>query len=388
MEKAHRIKFGDLRIGQVARGNVQRCLDSSWVSQGPLVEEFEEKFARAFGYKHAIGTSSGTDAGIVVWSAIRELARVDWCEGEVITPACAFAATANCLLAAGLFPCFSDVSIDSLNLDRGSYIRTSPFAGGSRLIGVQFVATMGIPRGVDRVAEMAKEMNLYMMVDACEGHGATFNGTDIGKYGDAAIFSFYTAHLIVAGEGGMIVTDNSEIAELCRSIRSHGRRGGERFFAFDRIGYNSKMTDLEAAIGLEGLERFKGNFRKRRGIRNDLIKALKPFKDRMILFHDQSGQTIAPHGFPVVLKDGRPAAPLMEHLEARSIETKTLFGSLPTQHEAFKFLGYKLGEFPNAEYIGRCGLHFGSTEFMTDEDATSIAEAFREYFSKEDECKS
>ena len=178
----------------------------------------------------------------------------------------------------------------------------------------------------------------------------------------------------------MVVSDDERLAGLCRSIRSHGRRGGALYFAFDRIGFNSKMNDLEAAIGLEGLEQFDRTFTTRRRSLAELWRRLGPLEDRLILFPDGPGEVTCPHALPLLLRD--PSARmdgLYRHLERRGIQCKTLFGSLPTQHEAFRFLGYREGEFPVAERIGRTGLHFGVHQYLTDDDLDHIIDSIASY---------
>src|SRR3990167_5790017 len=284
----HRVPFGDLRIGPLARRRVIEALDSNWISEGRFVREFEEKFAAKFGWKHAIATSSGTDAGIVVWSAVRELRGSLFGEGYVFTPACAFVATANCLLAAGYRPRFIDIKLDTLNMNVDNFGTTEFCIGGSPNLmtdGFQFVATMGSPRDIKKVATIAVELDLYLIGDFCEAHGAritvdTFTSGRVTGYADnfcdAAIYSFYAAHLIVGGEGGIICTNDDELAKMCQSIKSHGRPAGSTYFDFQRPGFNSKWNEFCAAVALESLERFDENFTKRREVRRKLIEALSP----------------------------------------------------------------------------------------------------------------
>jgi len=392
----YRIPFGDLKIGPLARKRVIEALDSNWISEGRFVREFEDKFAEKFGWKHAIATSSGTDAGIVVWSAVRELVKANRGYQTVLTPACAFVATANCLLAAGVNPYFVDVSLDTLNLDPDDLLRkmektkvSTSYYPEVRDIGIQFVATMGKPNLVQEIANLAEQHDLYLIGDFCEAHGAVLKGQThyswdwnyADHFCDASIYSLYAAHLIVGGEGGIICTDNHELADLCRSIKSHGRPRGSSYFDFQRPGFNSKWNELCAAIALESLERFDETFEKRRLVRQKLVGALSQFEDKLILYRDAPGELIAPHAFPVVLRDADgDIRPLYRALEDAGVQCKTLFGSLPTDHRAFKFLGHRKGDFPVSERVGRTGLHFGCNEFMTDEDVDYVAQVFARYF--------
>ena len=167
-------------------------------------------------------------------------------------PALSFVATANSILAAGFIPKFVDIEVETLNINP-SKIKPA-ITGKTRAIMV--VHTMGKPCDMDSILEIAKAHNLKIIEDACEAHGASYKERIVGSIGDMGTFSFYAAHLIVCGEGGMVVTNNDEIANVIRSVKSHGRPPGSIYFDFQRIGFNSKMNDLEAAVGLEGIEYF------------------------------------------------------------------------------------------------------------------------------------
>ena len=402
----YRIPFGNLKVGDAARRRIAEALDSNWISEGRFVQEFEQKFAAKLGWKHALATSSGTTAGEVVWSAVRELLghTPHSCQGNmsrnrgfVATPACAFVATANCILAAGMEPLFVDIALDSLNMDGDKLTQVLSRADSVRYRcdGINFVATMGKPSPIAEVAEIAGERDLYLIGDFCEGHGARYKAGVWQSHGlkgdffadhfcDASIYSFYTAHLIVGGEGGIICTDDDEIANLCRSIKNHGRPAGSNYFDFKRIGFNAKWGECQAAIALESLEKFDEVSAKRREVRAKLIQALEPFEDRLILYRDSPEEIISPHAFPLVLRDeAADVRPLYDYLNKSDIQVKTLFGSLPTDHAAFKFLGYKEGDFPVAERIGRTGLHLPCNEFMTDEDVAYVADRIRDFCQRE-----
>lgn len=375
--KSFRITFGHIQVGETARRYLNDSLNRNWVSEGPNVQLFEKRFAQRFDYPFAVATSSGTDAGIVAMAALMELGakRGD----EVITPACAFVATANCILAAGLVPKFVDVELETLNIDPAQI----EAAITPKTRAIQVVHTMGKPCKMEPILAIAKKRNLVVIEDCCEAHGATLNGKVIGSFGSMGLFSFYAAHMICSGEGGMVSAQTAEIAALCRSIRSHGRRGGELYFAFDRPGYNSKMNDLEAAIGLEGLGNFDHTFNTRRKYLLRLQELLKPIENEVLIYRDAPGEVTCPHAVPLVMRDAnRPMDEFYAYLEEKGIQTKTLFGSLPTQHRAFGFLNYKEGQFPVSERIGRTGLHFGVHQYLTDADIDFIAETVISYFKK------
>lgn len=374
-KKTFRVTFGHIEVGEVARKYLKESLDRNWVSEGPNVQLFEKKFGELFGYPYTVATSSGTDAGIVAMASLYEFGakRGD----EVITPACAFVSTANCILAAGLTPKFVDIELETLNIDPDKI----EAAITPRTRAIQVVHTMGKPCKMGPIMEIARRHKLMVIEDCCEAHGATLNGKVIGSFGSMGLFSFYAAHMVCSGEGGMISTHDQELANLCRSIRSHGRRNGQLYFCFDRIGFNSKMNDLEAAIGLEGITTFQNTFDTRRRYLLKLQKMLTPLNDRVVVYTDAPGEVTCPHAFPLVMRDANESMDkLYEHLEERGIQCKNLFGSLPTQHRAFEFLGYKEGDFPVSERIGRTGLHFGLHQYLKNEDIDFIGESVMSYF--------
>jgi len=371
----YRITFGHIEVGAAGRKYIEEALNRHWLSEGVNVRKFESNFAKKFGYGQAIATSSGTDAGILAMSSLLEggAQRGD----EVITPALAFVATANCVLAAGLIPRFVDVELETLNMDPS----LMEAAITPKTKAIQVVHTMGKPCKMEEILDIAKRHKLAVIEDCCEAHGASLNGKTVGSFGDMGLFSFYAAHLICSAEGGMLVTDDSKLADLCCSIRSHGRRGGQLYFDFDRVGFNSKMNDLEAAIGLEGLEMFDEIFKVRRRHLLRLQELLAPLEEQLILYPDGPHEVVCPHAFPLVLRDSEASmGGLYQHLERMGIQCKTLFGSLPTQHRAFRFLGYREGDFPVAERIGPTGLHFGIHQYLTDEDIDYAAECIEGYF--------
>jgi len=273
-----RINFGELVIGDIAKRYFQRAFDKNWASEGENVKEFEEKFAKKFGYKHTVATSSGTGADMCCCSSLYDFGakRGD----EVIIPALCFVAPANSILAAGLVPKFVDIALDTLNIDPSKIEDCIT----EKTKAIMAVHTMGKPCEMDSILKIAKDHDLKVIEDACEAHGATYKDRIIGTIGDMGTFSFYTAHQIVCGEGGMVVTDDDEVAGVIRSVKSHGRPPGSLYFDFQRIGFNAKMNDLEAALGLEGIESFDKFFNIRK---NNLYTLLELTKELGILLFYQ-----------------------------------------------------------------------------------------------------
>ena len=372
-----RVSFGELRIGEVARQRIQASLEKNWVSEGENVADFERLFAARFGYRHAVAVSSGTDACLVACAALYALGarRGD----EIIVPACSFVATSNAVLAAGFVPRFVDIEVETLNIDPARIEE----AITPRTRAIQVVHTMGKPCDMDAILEIGDRRGLPVLEDCCEAHGASYGGRLVGSLGRIGAFSFYAAHLICSGEGGMVVTADGEFDALLRSIRSHGRPSGDTYFDFQRFGLNAKMNDLEAAIGIEGVSQFDEVFARRREILRTLLERTTDLGEYARFLQERPGERIAPHAFPLVLRD--PALDrnrLYAFLEERGIQCKTLFGSLPTQHPAFAFLGHRPGEFPAAEYVGQNGLHFGCHQYLSDDDVGFVVDTLHEYFAR------
>ncbi len=370
-----RITFGHIEIGLRAKQLINDAIDRNWVSAGQNVSLFESLFREKFAVRDAAAVSSGTDACIVSVAALREQ-HANWGD-EILVPALCFVASASAITAAGLTPVFVDVSRDTLNIDPERIEQ----AITPRTRGIMVVHTMGRACDMDAILDIAARHRLQVIEDCCEAHGARYRGRQVGTMGFASAFSFYAAHLICSGEGGMIGTMDPEVAQLVRSIRSHGRPAGSIYFDFQRVGYNSKMNDLEAAVGIEGIERYDEIFSKRRELLTAIRTRLSAHSEYFQLYDEEPDGVVAPHAMPVLLRESAPfrMKSLYDWLESRGIQCKLLFGSLPTQHRVFSHLGYQFGQFPEAEYIGEHGLHFGCHQYLTQDDVEYIGAAFDEF---------
>jgi dTDP-4-amino-4,6-dideoxygalactose transaminase len=355
---------------------VNEILDSGRVSGGRYVRQFEQRFAKVTNAKEAVAVNSGTDALIVALAVLHDFGaeRGD----EIIVPALSFVSTGSAVLHAGFKPVFVDIERESLNIDTSQIEKA--ITGKTRAI--LPVHLMGKPAKMDVINKIAKKYNLYVIEDASEAHGAVYKGKNIGTWGDMAAFSLYVAHIITSIEGGMVVTNRQDFVEPLRSLRSHGRACkcevcvlntnsaycAKRFadqkdirFIFERVGYSSKMNELEAAIGLGSLDMFDEIFDKRRRNLLAMMKHFKKFECYFSILSEKKDEIIGPHAFPFIIKENAPfdRMSLVNYLEKNGIDTRDIFSSIPTQCRGFSFLGYTLGDFPHAEYIGNYGLHVG-----------------------------
>jgi dTDP-4-amino-4,6-dideoxygalactose transaminase len=250
--------IGDLEIEYVSR-----VLRSNHLSLGPVLAEFEEKFAAYAGTKYAIACSSGTAA---LHMCVRALGFGS--EAEVITSSFSFVASVNCLLYEEVFPRLLDIDPETLNLDpnliREFLLQKCTRNRGGEVISRESgrivkailpVHVFGLPVDMQAIGEIASEYGLAILEDACEAIGAEFRGRRVGTFGNAAVFAFYPNKQMTTGEGGMIVTDDAKIAERCRSLRNQGRDADGRWLKHVCLGYNYRLSDIQAALGLAQLER-------------------------------------------------------------------------------------------------------------------------------------
>jgi len=243
---------------------VAKVLESRWVAQGPLVEEFEKEFARYIGVRHAIAVNSCTSALHLSLLALG-IKKGD----EVIVPDFTFPATGNAVLFCGATPVLADIKLDSFNIDPESFKkRITP-----RTKCVIPVHIFGLPADMKNIMEIAEKYDIKVIEDAACAHGAEWCDRKAGSFGVTGCFSFHARKIISTGEGGMIVTNDDEVAERLRALRSHGMKQSawmreKRFTlpSFEEIGYNFRMSDITAAIGLVQLQRIEKFLAERRSI--------------------------------------------------------------------------------------------------------------------------
>lgn len=250
-------------IGDHEVDYVKKILKSGQLSLGPCLSEFEEKFAAYTGTRFAIAVNSGTSA---LHLCVRALGIGP--KDEVITTSFSFVASVNCLLYEGALPALVDIDPNTLNLDpkavrqfleeRCSRSRSGPPVDretGRIVKAILPVHIFGLPCQMDELMSIAREYNLLVLEDACEAIGGTFEGQRVGTFGSAAVFAFYPNKQMTTGEGGMITTNDPGIAELCRSMRNQGRDPSGTWLNHVRLGYNYRLSELHAALGLAQLQR-------------------------------------------------------------------------------------------------------------------------------------
>ncbi|MCM8821157.1 MAG: DegT/DnrJ/EryC1/StrS family aminotransferase [Candidatus Omnitrophica bacterium] len=394
-----KVPFGALSITEKSKRLIEEVLKTGRVSCGRYVREFEEKFAELTGTKEAIAVSSGTDALALAMAVLYDFGAKR--DDEVIVPALSFIATANAVLQAGFKPVFVDVKLETLNIDTEQIESVI----NEKTRAILPVHLMGKPADMDKIVEIVKKYQLFIIEDAAEAHGAEYKGSKVGSLGDMGGFSLYVAHIITTVEGGIITTDRSDFAEILRSLRSHGRAckcsvctlntseaycpkrfkdGKDIRFVFERAGFSSKMNEIEAAIGIGNLEIYNDILNRRRRNLYLMIEKFKEFSDYFFTIKEEPYEKIGPHAFPIIIKKGINIKRnyLVDFLTKKGIDTRDLFSSIPTQCDGYKFLGYEKGNFPNAEYIGNNGIHIGVHQDIDEEKIDFIINVFKDFISK------
>ena len=397
MTERMKMPFGTISVTAEARKLVQEALETRRLTSGKYVRLFEEGFAQLAGVEEAVAVSSGADADAIALAVLHDhgARRGD----EVIIPALSFVATGNAVLHAGFTPVFVDVAQETLNLEPALLEGVVTH----RTRAIMPVHLMGKPADMDAIYAVAKKYGLFVVEDAAEAHGAEYKGKPAGSLADMGAFSLYAAHIVSSVEGGVITTDNPEYARIARSLRAHGRAcacrecklstaqeycpnrfdasGGDVRFRFDRIGFSSKMNELEAAIGLGNLSIYTRIVEKRHANLMRGLAALEPFKPILTTISEEPGERIGPHAIPIIVGEEATFTrdELTAWLEEHGVETRTLFASMPTQCPGFAYLGYMPGTFPNAEYLGTHGLHVGCHQDLGPEHIDYMADVIRRF---------
>lgn len=346
------------------------CLKTNWISSaGRYLTQFEQSFARYCGREHGIATTSGTTA-LHLAVAAAELGPGD----EVIMPAFTIAATVFAALYAGARPVLVDVEPDTWTL------RVDQVAAriGSRTRAILPVDIYGHPCDMAPLVELAERHDLWLIEDAAEAHGAEYRGRKCGGFGDAACFSFYANKIVSTGEGGMVVTDDAAFAERCRSLKNLGFNRDRRFL-HDAIGFNYRMTNIQAALGLAQLEKIEDYVDLRRRHAATYNRLLADVAGLQLPV-ERPGSRNVYWMYGVLVEDGFGCSrdELMRELTERGVETRTFFIPMheqPLFHERGLFQDE---QYPVASDIGRRGLYLPSSTGLSDGEIAYVVDAVRE----------
>ncbi len=350
-------------LGEEEKRAVMEVLSSGMLAQGERVATFEKNFAEFIGVKHAIATSNGTTAlhAALVGLGIGQ-------GDEVITTSFTFIATANAIKMTAATPVFVDIDETTFNLDP-TMIEA---AITTKTKAIMPVHLFGLPAAMDQITAIAKKNNLIIIEDACQAHGADFNGQDVGSFG-VGCFSFYGTKNMTTGEGGMITTDDDLLAAKIRKIISHG---SERRYVHSMLGYNYRMTDLAAAIGIEQLKKLPHFTQRRRENAKQLTKGLSTIKG-LITPSATTGHVF--HQYTICVTQEFPLSrdKLIEHLTSHGIAS-SIFYPLPI-HQQQAYYNYNQQHLPIAERIAHEVLSLPVHPDLSDDQIQTIIHAFEEF---------
>ncbi|MBN9589567.1 MAG: DegT/DnrJ/EryC1/StrS family aminotransferase [Alphaproteobacteria bacterium] len=358
-------------IGARERELVLQCLDTGWISSdGPFVGQFEQRFAQEVGRRHAIAVMNGSAALDAAVAAL-DLKRGD----EVVMPTFTIISCITAVLTAGAVPVPVDCDPVTWNATPEAILA----AVTPKTKAIMAVHIYGLPMDMDPILTFAKERGIAVIEDAAEAHGLTYKGRPCGSLGDVSTFSFYPNKHITTGEGGMIVTDSDAIAEKCRSLRNLGFNPKRRF-VHDELGWNFRMTNLQAALGLGQIERLSDNIAKKRAMGKRYRELLQGENRLQLPAERSTGAENVYWVFGMVLDDSVPfdAQEMMRRLTECGIGTRPFFWGMHEQPVLRRRGMFQNLSLPVAERIARRGFYVPSGLALTDAQMIEVARAVRE----------
>jgi perosamine synthetase len=358
--------------------SVVDVLRSDWLTTGPKVDEFEEKFAAWVGAKHAVSFSSGTAAlhGAALAAGLKP-------GDEAITSPLTFVATANCVLYQGATPVFADVSGDTLNIDPDRIAeRVTP-----KTRAILPVAYGGHPAALDTILALAERHGLTVVEDACHALGAECHGRRTGSIAHMTVFSFHPVKHLTTGEGGMVTTDRAEFAESLRKFRSHGitRNARERnasgawFYDVAQLGFNYRLTDMACALGISQLEKLETNLARRHAIADRYAAGFLDLPG-IAIPREREDVKSAWHLYPIRIdKDalGVDRDQFFRALRAENIGVNVHYIPVHLHSYYRDRFGFNGGEYPAAEHAYEQLISLPMFHGMSDQDVEDVIAAVR-----------
>lgn len=321
---------------------ILEVLASEQLSFGEKLNSFENAFRNSFQAKYAVAMNSGTSALHVAVKAL-DLKKGD----EVITTPYSFIASGNCLLYEGVKPVFVDIDPNTLNMDTSLIEK----AITPKTKAILVVHIFGQPCKMDDILSLAEKYKLYIIEDACEAIGAKWNDQYVGLIGDVGVFAFYPNKQITTGEGGMLITNNEKIYKLASSLRNQGRNIDSEWLEHQYIGYNYRMSELQAALGLAQMERLNEILEKRKLAAENYLNLIKKYQLPIQTPYHLPQSTISWFVFIIILPKEINREMLIKALEKENIQTKPYFPSIHLQPFYKQLFNFQAGTLPNSEKV-------------------------------------
>ena len=376
-----------------------------WLTTGRFNREFEKTLARFLGTQHVLTCNSGSSANLLALTALTSHLLKDKAlktGDEVITCATGFPTTINPILINNLVPVFLDVDIPSYNMD----ISKLEEAITPKTKAIMVAHTLGNPFDLEKIKAVADKYNLFLVEDTCDALGAEYNGQKVGTFGDIGTLSFYPAHHITMGEGGAVFTNRSVLKRALESIRDWGRDcycepgkdntcnkrfcqqlgdlpfGYDHKYTYSHVGYNLKITDMQASVGLSQLKHLPKFIEKRQENFDILFNGLKEFEEFFILPKVSPKAKPSWFGFPITIKPNATFTrnKLVEFLDENKIGTRLLFGGNLLKQPYMKNQNYKIiGDLKNSDIVVNNTFWFGVYPGLGAEELNYVLEIFRKF---------
>lgn len=359
-------------IGPEERELVNRVLDSGVLSLGPLVENFEQMIADYLEVDHAIGVSSGT-AGLHL--AVRALGIGEG--DEVITTPFSFVASSNCILYERARPVFADIEPDTLNIDP-AHVESLVTLKTRAILPVH---VFGHPADMDALSDIAERHGLAVIEDACEAIGSLCNGKKAGSMGDAGVFAFYPNKQITTGEGGVIATNNRALADLCRSMRNQGRSMADLWLHHARLGYNYRLDELSAALGVAQMKRIDEILAQREAVARTYHAKLGSLKG-VILPGVRPEVRMSWFVYVIRLEQGINRDRVMYYLRDNGVDCRPYFTPIHLQPFYQQLFHYREGCYPNTERAASSTLALPFFNRLTEQQVDYVSQVLREALNK------
>lgn len=389
-------------------------VDSSldfWLTAGRYANDFEYEFAQFMDVEHCLLVNSGSSANLVAFTTLtspklgdNRLKKGD----EVITVAAGFPTTINPIIQNGLIPVFVDVEIGNYNIKVDELDK----ALSEKTRAIMIAHTLGNPFDLDAIMEFANKHDLFVVEDCCDAVGSTYNGKKVGTFGHLATVSFYPAHHMTMGEGGAVLTNDDELMRIATSFRDWGRdcycgpgadnTCGRRFsmqygklpvgydhkYVYSHIGYNLKVTDMQAAVGMAQLEKLPSFIQKRKENFTKIKNELSKHEEFLIMPEATKNSDPSWFGFPITVRENAKFSrnDLTMYLEKNMIMTRLLFAGNVTKQPAYLDIECKIiGDLKNTDYIMNNTFFIGVYPGINDEQVKYIAKVFENFFKELDQ---
>ncbi len=370
------------------------------LSQGPKVKKFEELYSEYIGTKYGLACNSGSSANLLALTVLIKSGRVKK-GSEVIIPATTFATVVMPIIQVGLIPKFVDVDLDTYNIN----IQQMEEAINPNTGLIMTVPTLACPIDMESVMDIANKNNLPVLEDCCEAHGASWNGKKMGSYGTLSCFSFFVAHNITTGEGGMVLTDDDELYDLLHSTREFGRlknydKDKPRFYytngdlkdfderyAFEEIGYNVRMTDINASFGIPQVKKLDELNQERIKIAKFYTTHLSKWDNYIQLPYTHELGVHTFYGYIITIKEGWlqkfDRKTLVNYLENNGVETRAVMAGNLSRQTFMVGQDFEVhGDLKNANYITDNSFFIGSHPHIDTYARKHVVDVFDNFFKQ------